>query len=276
MREFLAQYMPPDYSAHGPQLDRLNAYVHWLMLVLFVFWAAYFLFVLWRFNAKRHPKASYVGMRSHWSTYSEAGVAIVEAVLLIGFAIPAWYRWTNRPGPEVNPLEVRLVAEQFAWNVHYPGPDGVFGRSDVKLVSSTNPLGLDMNDPAAKDDVVTVNQLHLELNRPAVIHITSKDVIHSFFLPVMRVKQDAIPGMDVAIHFTPVKASSAEDQWEIACAQLCGLGHYRMRGQLAVHTKSDFQNWMKAQVAQNAATTASAETNPVPSATPSSPTTPHV
>jgi cytochrome c oxidase subunit II len=273
MKEFLAQYMPPDYSAHGPQLDSLNAYVHWLMLILFVFWAGYFLFVLWRFNAKKQPKANYHGMRSHWSTYSEAGVAIVEAVLLLGFAIPAWYRWTNRPAPETNPLELRIVAEQFAWNVHYPGPDGIFGRRDIKLVSSTNPLGLDMTDPHAKDDVVTANQLHLELNRPAIIHITSKDVIHSFFLPVMRVKQDAIPGMDVAIHFMPVKATEAEDKWEIACAQLCGLGHYRMRGQLMVHTKADFEAWMKSQVAQNSP---APDSNPAQAATPASPTTPHV
>ncbi len=273
MKEFLAQYMPPDYSAHGPQLDSLNAYVHWLMLILFVFWGAYFLFVLWRFNANRNPKANYHGMRSHWSTYSEAGVAIVEAVLLIGFSIPAWYRWTNRPGPETNPLELRIVAEQFAWNAHYPGADGIFGRRDVKLVSSTNPLGLDMTDPHAKDDVVALNQLHLEVNRPAIIHITSKDVIHSFFLPVMRVKQDAIPGMDVAIHFTPVKATGPDDHWEIACAQLCGLGHYRMRGQLTVDTKSGFQAWMKSQVAQNSP---APDTNPVQAATTSSPTTPHV
>lgn len=273
MKDFLAQYMPPDYSAHGPQLDSLNAYVHWLMLILFVFWGGYFLFVLWRFNEKKQPKASYHGMRSHWSTYSEAGVAIVEAVLLIAFAIPAWMSWTNRPKPETNPMELRIVAEQFAWNVHYPGPDGIFGRRDVKLVSSTNPLGLDMTDPHAKDDVVSLNQLHLEVNRPAIIHITSKDVIHSFFLPVMRVKQDAIPGMDVAIHFTPVKASEAEDKWEIACAQLCGLGHYRMRGQLMVHTKADFEAWMKSQVAQNSP---APDTNPVPAAAPASPTTPHV
>lgn len=273
MKEFLAQYMPPDYSAHGPKLDSLNAYVHWLMLILFVFWGAYFLFVLWRFNVKKHPRASYHGMRSHWSTYSEAGVAIVEAVLLIGFAIPAWYRWTNRPAPETNPLELRIVAEQFAWNVHYPGSDGIFGRRDIKLVTSTNPLGLDMSDPHAKDDVVTLNQLHLELNRPAIIHITSKDVIHSFFLPVMRVKQDAIPGMDVAIHFTPVKATDVDDKWEIACAQLCGLGHYRMRGQLAVHTKSDFEAWMKSQVAQNSP---APDSTPAPAAPQASPMTPHV
>ena len=107
-----------------------------------------------------------------------------------------------------------------------------------------NPLGIDPKDPNAKDDIVTLNQLHLPINRPAVVHITSKDVIHSFKLPVMRSEQDAIPGMDVPIHFTPVKTNDNGDRWEIACAQLCGLGHYRMRGQYAVHTKSDFEKWL--------------------------------
>src|SRR5215212_698840 len=197
MREFLAKYMPIDASAHGPELDRLNAMVHWLMLILFVLWAAYFVYALWRFSAKRSPKASYAGIQSHWSTYGEAGVAVIEAVLLVAFSIPLWSRWTSRPKPETNPLEVRLVAEQFAWNIHYPGPDRKFGRADVKLVSSTNPLGLDPNDPDGKDDIATLNQLHVEVNRPVIVHISSKDVIHSFSLPTMRVKQDAIPGMVV-------------------------------------------------------------------------------
>ncbi|HMC22123.1 MAG TPA: hypothetical protein VKL19_09775, partial [Thermoanaerobaculia bacterium] len=141
---------------------------------------------------------------------------------------------------------VRIVAEQFAWNVHYPGKDGKFGRTVVNLVTSTNPLGLDMSDPAAKDDVVALNQLHLELNRQALIHVTSKDVIHSFKLPVMRVEQDAIPGMDVPIHFTPIRTNNG-DTWEIACAQLCGLGHYRMRGQIFVDRPEDLQKWLSSQ-----------------------------
>ena len=139
-----------------------------------------------------------------------------------------------------------IVAEQFAWNVHYPGPDGFFGRTDLKLVSSTNPIGLDLTDPHAKDDVVASNQLHLEVNRPAIIHVTSKDVIHSFKLPVMRAEQDAIPGMDVPIHLTPIRTNNGET-WEVACAQLCGLGHYRMRGQLFVDTKADLQKWLASQ-----------------------------
>jgi cytochrome c oxidase subunit 2 len=267
MREFLAKYMPIDASAHGADLDRLNAVVHWLMLVLLLFWGAYFVYALWRFSAKRNPRASYAGMQSHWSTWSEAGVAVVEVVLLVGFSIPLWYKWTTKPTPQMNPLEVRLVAEQFAWNVHYPGKDGVFGRRDVKLVSSTNPLGLDPTDPAGNDDIATLNQLHVEKDRPVIVHITSKDVIHSFSLPTMRVKQDAIPGMDVAIHFTPVLSNDKGD-WEVACAQLCGLGHYRMRGQLLVHEHDAFVKWMASSAPENPSTPAP---NPIPSATPAQP-----
>ena len=227
MKDWLAQYMPPDYSAHGPELDQLSAYVHWLMLILFVGWGLLFAYMLFRFRASRNPKAVYHGTKSHASKYAEMAVFVVECVLLFGISIPAWSRWTTRPNTEKNALEVRVVGEQFAWNIHYPGPDGVFGRTDVSHVTSANPLGLDLTDPAARDDVATLNQLHMQVDRPINIRLTSKDVIHSFFLPYMRVKQDAIPGMQVPVHFTPVKASGAET-WEIACAQLCGLGHYRM------------------------------------------------
>jgi len=257
MKEFLARYMPVDASAHGAELDRLNAVVHWVMLILFVFWAGYFIYVLMRYNAKRNAKADYAGMQSHWSTWSEAGVAVVEVVLLVGFSIPLWSKWTTRPEPDQNPLEIRVVGEQFAWNVQYPGGDKVFGKRDVKLVTSANPLGLDPDDPAGKDDIVTLNQLHVELNRPVVAHVTSKDVIHSFALNEMRVKQDAIPGMEVAIHFTPVMTNDGRT-WEIACAQLCGLGHYRMRGMLTVHPKAGFEKWMS-------------DPNAVPEATPAQP-----
>ena len=246
MKDFLAQYMPPDYSVHGPALDQLNAWVHWLMLILFVGWGLLFLFMLMRFRATKHPKAVYHGTTSHISKYAEIGVFVIECVLLFGISIPAWSRWTTRPEKETNPLEIRVVAEQFAWNVHYPGKDGVFGRTDVKLVSSSNPLGIDVTDPYAKDDVATLNQLHLQVDRPVIVRITSKDVIHSFSLPYMRVKQDAIPGMQVPVHFTPARTSGAET-WDIACAQLCGLGHYRMKGQYQVHTKADFDKWMASQ-----------------------------
>jgi len=244
MKDFLLQYMPVEASKHAADIDNLIAAVHWLMLILLVIWGGYFLYVLRRFSARNNPRASYHGAQSHVSTYGEVGVAIVEVVLLVAISIPGWYKWTHISAEEKNPTEIRVVAEQFAWNFHYPGADGVFGKSDVKFMSAANPVGLDPNDPAGKDDIISINNLHLELNTPVLIHISSKDVIHSFKLPVMRAEQDAIPGMDVPIHFVPTLSNDNGDRWEIACAQLCGLGHFRMRGQLFVHSHAEFVKWM--------------------------------
>ncbi|MFP3941606.1 MAG: cytochrome c oxidase subunit II [Thermoanaerobaculia bacterium] len=252
MLEFLG--MPELASAHGAELDRLMSYVHWLMAVLFVGWLAFFVFLLVRFNRRRNPRASYTGPKTKASSYVEGGVALAEAVLLVGFSIPLWYdRVDAFPSPEEDAVEVRVVGEQFAWNVHYPGPDGVFGRTDAALVNQqTNPLGIDRSDPAAEDDVTAVNQLRLPVDRPAIVHLSSKDVIHSFMLNEFRVKQDAIPGMDVPAHFTPTVTTAEMRErkgdpsfnYEIACAQLCGLGHYRMRGFVTIETQEEFDRWL--------------------------------
>ncbi|MFQ5742751.1 MAG: cytochrome c oxidase subunit II [Acidobacteriota bacterium] len=260
MRWLLGHWLPIDASAHGAEIDRLIFMIHWLMAVLLVGWCLYFLVVLFRFRVGRHPNATYAGVETHFSSYIEVSVAVVEAVLLIAFAIPTWSRWVTRTMVTDNVVQVRVVAEQFNWNVHYPGPDGVFGRADVSLVDAVeNPLGLDRTDPNARDDVTTINQLHLPVNRYAEILLTSKDVVHSFFLPVMRVKQDAIPGMVVPVHFEPIEITpeaarypgceANKNCWEIACAQLCGLSHYRMRGFLTVESQEDFDAWLAAQTA---------------------------
>ncbi len=248
---------PLNASAHGPALDAMTVYIHWGMFALALGWGTYFAYALYRFRAGSSPQASYTGAKGKVSKASEVAVIVAEVLLLAVFAIPTWAAWVRLPAPEAHPLEVRVVGEQFAWNVHYPGADGKFGRTDVKLVSSGNPLGLDRSDPPAQDDITSINQLHLPVGRPAVVRLTSKDVIHSFGLPVMRVKQDAIPGMEIPIHFTPVQATPPESAfpacaatqscWEIACAQLCGLGHFRMRGFLNVDTAEQFQAWMAQQ-----------------------------
>ena len=148
--------------------------------------------------------ANYTGVKSHASNYSEIGVAVVEAILLFGFAIPLWAARVDVMPAESEALVVQVTGEQFAWNMHYPGPDGVFGRTDIQLLDlQSNPLGLDRADPAAKDDVTTVNQLYLPVNRPIIVRLRSKDVIHSFGVPEFRVKQDAIPGLTIPIWFIP-------------------------------------------------------------------------
>jgi cytochrome c oxidase subunit 2 len=240
--------LPIVASSHGHEIDMMIYLVHLLMLVLFVGWGAFFVFTLVRFNKRANPKADYVGVKSHVSSYLEIAVAVIEAVLLIGFSIPFWAKHVNAFPNRPDKIEVRVNAEQFAWNIHYPGADGKFGRTSVQFFDKqSNPMGLDPGDPAGKDDITTINQLHLPIGRPAVIHLTSRDVMHSFSLPVMRVKQDAIPGLSIPTWFTPTMTG----KWEIACAQLCGLGHYRMKGFLTIHSEEDFQAWLDEQGASS-------------------------
>lgn len=239
--------MPPDASAHGPEIDHMMSLVHWLMFALFAFWAPFFLYTLYRFRAKKNPKANYHGVTSKFSTYIEGGVVLAEAVLLVGFAFPLWGQIKHDFPAESEATLVHVVAEQFAWNIHYPGPDGAFGDRSIDLIDvQTNPLGLDReNDPKAADDITTVNELFLPVDKPVIIELTSKDVIHSFGLPHFRVKQDAIPGLVIPIHFTPIQTG---DQYEISCAQLCGLSHYRMRGFVTIQTQAEFDAWIAEQV----------------------------
>jgi cytochrome c oxidase subunit II len=259
MTEWLG--LPPLATAHGGEIDNLIGWIHIFMLILFVGWGGFFLYVLARFRRSRNPVADYEGVTSHRSAYLEIGVAAVEAVLLIGFAIPLWAARVDRLPPENEALVVQVTGEQFAWNIHYPGADRQFGRTDIKLLDlQSNPLGLDRTDPAAKDDVTMVNQMYLPVNRPIIVRLRSKDVIHSFGVPEFRVKQDAVPGFTIPIWFTPTvttadmrtRLGNPEFQYEIACAQLCGLGHARMRGVVTVQTAEEFQKWIEDRVAEQA------------------------
>lgn len=247
MHELLG--MPIGAADHAAEIDRMVVLVHWLMLVLFVGWGAYFIYVLFRFRRSRNPVANYHGVKSHFSSYIEVAVAIIEIVLIVFFAIPAWATRVSAFPPEHESVVVRVVAEQFAWNVQYPGPDGRFGGTDIKLVAADNPLGLDRSDPAGKDDITTINQLNLPVNRNVIVHLSSKDVIHSFSLPQMRIKQDAIPGMNLPLWFKATQVSPENPSWEINCSQLCGLGHYRMRGFYRIMSQADFDNWLKEEAA---------------------------
>jgi cytochrome c oxidase subunit 2 len=266
MTEWLG--LPALAAERGAQIDSLIGWTHIFMLVLFVGWGGFFLYCLVRFHRSRNPVANYAGTRSHASSYLEGGVALVEAILLIGFSIPIWAARVDHIPPEQEALVVQVTAEQFAWNVHYAGPDGKFGRTDIKLIDlQSNPLGLDRSDPAAKDDVTTLNQLYLPANRPIIVKLRSKDVIHSFNVPELRVKQDAVPGFTIPIWFVPnvttsemrTRTGNPEFQYEIACAQLCGLGHYRMRAFVTVQTPDEFTKWLDAQSKSQAEESAGAD-----------------
>lgn len=237
--------LPPLASEHGVYVDDLIIYVHWLMIALFIGWLAYFAYALFRFHHSRNPKADYLGVRNHASNYIEVIVALIEAVLLIGVAVPMWAKtWVGETPDESNSTVVQIVAQQFAWNVRYPGKDHKFGAQDMRFVTADNSFGVDPNDPAGKDDIQTLNEVHVVVDKPVLIRLSSKDVIHSFKVIAMRVTQDAIPGMRIPIHFKPTKVG----RYQINCAQLCGQGHASMAaGYLVVQTQEDFDKWIASQ-----------------------------
>ena len=252
--------LPISISSNSPAIDEVIVLTHWLMLLLFVGWGSFFIISLVKFRKSKNPEADYLGVKSHMSSVFEVGVALIEIILLIGFSFPIWANRVNDvPTSNEGVVHVRVVAQQYAWNIHYPGPDGVFGNLKSELVDEvSNPIGLDRSSFGSSDDFFTINQFHIPANKKIRVDLSSKDVIHSFKLPELRVAQDAIPGMSIPVHF---EATMTSDQFlkkmvgtpregkglEIACAQLCGLGHYRMRGYLTVDTEEEYNDWLNLQ-----------------------------
>lgn len=241
--------MPPQASAHAAEIDQIIVILHWLMLVLFVGWGIFFVYTLIRFRASANPKADYAGVKSHTSSYLEVAVAGIEAVILLAFAIPAWAARVNDVPPEDGATVVHVIAKQFEWHTVYPGADGRFGRRDASLITSTNAIGLDRDDPNGADDIHTINQMSLPVDTPVIAYLSTMDVIHSFGITSMRVKQDAVPGMEIPVWWEP----TVTGDYEINCSQLCGLGHYRMRGFLTVMNQADFQSFLSDETARLAA-----------------------
>ena len=240
------RWIPAAASGHASALDAVLLSVHVHMLLIFVLWLAVFAFALIKFRKGANPEARQAGVRGMWPAMAIRLVIVGDVIILATQALPAWAARNDPPPAGVQPLEIRITAEQFAWNIHYPGPDRIFGRTSQSLISASNPVGIDRGDPAAKDDIGLLNVLMLPVNRTAVIQLTSRDVIHSFTLNEMRVKQDAAPGMTSRVWFTPI----AGGDWEIACSQLCGLGHYRMRGEYHVVDQAAWDTWQSNELAR--------------------------
>ena len=233
--------LPIQASEHAPEIDEMIILIHWLMAVLFVGWGSFYIYTLIRFRASANPKANYTGVTSHTSSYLEIGVAVIEAVLLIGFAIPAWAHRVNDIPPEEEATVVNVIGKQFEWISHYPGADGRWGRRDISLITPTNNIGLDRSDPNGADDIVSINQLNLPVNKPVIVYLSSQDVIHSFGIAEMRVKQDAVPGLQIPVWWVPNQVGN----WEVNCSQLCGLGHYRMRGFVTIMEQEEYDAWLE-------------------------------
>ena len=272
---------PLDASLFGYKTDVLNGWVHLLMVVLFVFWGIFLIYILIAFASQNNPKASYTGMKGKFSKYVEGGIVGFEIFLLFALAIPGYYDLKfDKLDTNDADVEIRVIAQQFQWNIHYPGEDGIFGQTYADSVNdeSQNFIGLSREGHGA-DDIVTMNQLHIPKNKIVKIRLSSRDVIHGFSLPEMRVKQDAIPGMEIPIYYTatmssdeylnylkdndPIRYNNKLDKndetynmlsesikdtyyrgYQISCAQLCGNSHYFMKGYMTVHEQENFNKWL--------------------------------
>lgn len=231
-------YGVPELASDRGYLDSLYYVILGITGVAYVLFQIALGYVIYRYRGDR-PNAT----SSHWheSHKLELTWTLGTMVILVPIVVTGLAYWDRVRGPApADAVTVMAVGAQFQWDFHYPGADGQFGRFDPTLYAIDNQIGLDESDAAAADDWVLTNQLVLPVNQPARIVMRSKDVQHAFFLPNFRVKQDLVPGMTTEVWFTPVKTGN----YEIACAELCGLGHYRMRAFLEVMEEADYQNWL--------------------------------
>jgi cytochrome c oxidase subunit 2 len=239
-------WWPPELiSVHGAAIDAQ------MIVTLIVSGIVFFLaqvglgYLIWRYRSRGTERAIYW----HENPKLEMTWTVVTAIVFVGLGIRGNLVWADYllTGAPPGALTIELTAQQFAWNIRYAGPDGQFGRTDPALINDANAnyLGLDPKDAAGKDDITTQNIMAVPVNRPVSVILRSKDVTHSFFVPQLRVKQDAVPGMAIRVHFTAVKPG----EYEIACAELCGMQHYKMRGRLLVMPDEEYERWLKSRAA---------------------------
>ncbi len=241
-------WLPHGASAAAAGIDHQFAVTFVIMGVVFVAAQMALGFLVWKYrNEASNKPAGY----SHGNTKLEIIWTTLTIILFVGLNLigsPIWASERFRPAV-ADATRVEVTGMQFAWYFRYPGPDGKFGVTKPELEDPSSggeaALGLDPKDAASKDDVVT-GIMEVPVGREVEVILRAHDVIHSFFVPQMRFKQDAVPGLAIHMHFTPTETGS----YEIACAELCGLGHYKMHGILKVVSQSEFDQWMAAHEAE--------------------------
>jgi cytochrome c oxidase subunit 2 len=222
--------LPEGVSSYSGKIDGMFHLITWITGIVFVIVEGLLLIFLFRYRHKEGRKAHY----THGNNRLEVIWTIIPALICVVLALLSRRTWADiKQNMPKDAMPIEITAEQFSWTIVYPGPDGRFGTSD---------------------DIISLNQLHFPVGRPVVATLRSKDVIHSFFLPEFRVKQDAVPGMSTRIWFDGMRTG----HWEIACAELCGLGHYKMKGYVTVETPEEFDKWLATQVAEAAPVPAAA------------------
>ncbi len=236
-------WLPPLASQHGAGVDKVIRYLIMATGGIFVIGHLALIVMIWKYGGSNNSTRFRASRKVEWiaalvPVFLMAGIAEV-GILVIGQPV-----WEQLYGDEPeDAIEIEVVGRQFEWRARYPGEDGKFGRYEAGLVNQRrNPLGLVEEDAASTDDIVS-GALHVPVGKPIVIHLRTQDVQHSFSVPQFRLKQDLVPGMPTRIQLVVTK----EGEYEIACAELCGLGHYTMKGRVIAHPPEKYREWLKEQ-----------------------------
>lgn len=233
-------WFPAGVSGYAASIDHEFNTAFWMLGGLFV--AAQLLLLFFLVRSRRQTKSRHLA--GDWRI--ELGWTLAVALLFFWFHLSGGRLWSAMMlhQPANDALKIEVTGAQFQWYFRYPGVDGILGRVDAQRFSKPeegNGLGIDPNDPAGRDDIVST-ALVLPVGRDVELDLRGQDVIHSLFIPAMRFKQDTVPGMTIRTHLRPTTVGD----YEIACAELCGTGHYRMRAVAHVMTEEQFTAWLKA------------------------------
>ena len=240
MREALSWLLSPGSSTYAADIDWIYNLILIVTGIAFVIVEAALIYFVIRYRARPGRKALYTH-GAPTPEYVWTGVTAVAVVIIGLLSAPAWGRIKGRDAAPPGSMPIKILAKQFEWHVTYPGRDGRLETAD---------------------DFTVRSQLHVPVDTPVVATLEAEDVIHSFFVPPWRIKQDAVPGMKIPLWFQATRTGT----FELGCAELCGLGHYRMRAVVTVHTKEDFARWMAAG-GQAAEAPAAPATSPAPTTT---------
>lgn len=237
-------------SSEGNSIDTMM----WITIVItgIVFFITQILLFWFSFKYQESDKR-----KAYYFTHNNkleiiwTGVPAITLTILVVFGLKYWFKFTA-DAPK-NAQVIEITGHQFGWEMRYPGKDGILGRKNYKLTDAAkdNPLGVDFSDAASHDDVHVPTTMHVVVNRPVKLVINSQDVIHDVGLPQFRLKMDAVPGTPTTLWFTPIlttkemakKTGNPDFVYEISCDQMCGKGHFTMRGVIVVETQKEFNEW---------------------------------
>jgi cytochrome c oxidase subunit 2 len=236
----LSPWWWPPIASNWEYIDHTISLTFWITGVVFVAVVLFTAYCVWRFRHREGQKALYEPENKKLELWLTVATTVgVAAMLAPGLIV--WGQFVTVP-KEATELEV--VAQQWSWAFRLPGKDGRLGSSDIRAISGDNPLGLQPQDPRGQDDIVIpAGEIHLPIGKPVRVVLRATDVLHNFYVPELRAKMDAIPGMITYFWFTPTRTGS----FDILCAELCGVGHAVMRGTIVIDSEADYRAWLDQQ-----------------------------